>query len=255
MIRLFKVLDLYIIPGMLILIWVELYFTSGVKGVGSAGMGLGFLAVLFLYWIYRQLRVHASASRMAAVGDAAELIELSDREIVRKMSARTRLPFRIYRAIGLEQRGDHAAARQALDELDLTTISTSRRRTWGTIVASTRIQIAVAEDDAATARKIYDTQLAPVLAGVGGAGAAVLFGEAEALVLYAEHDYDRARPIFEKLAKDIRISSATRALCKHYLGRIADDPKLLAEAAKLAPKTWLAQNAPTSASPAPSPET
>lgn len=261
--KLLKALDTFIIPTLLVVTWLILVVTSDVHGVAAGVVLVAFLMVMFLWFTYRELRVHAAAARMAANGEPEELLALADQQIARRLTARSRVPFHIYRSIAQEMAGDRAAAEKALEAAELGRLRGQGRSSWTVLHASQRIGLAADAGDAAKAREILEQELRPSVGSVSGAGAVVIASECEARVLFAEGKLDEAQKIFEKLGKDIRLGQSTRALCRYYVGKCleARDPEAakaaFAEAAKLAPRTWMAaaQKLPTSANPAPSAET
>jgi hypothetical protein len=206
--RLLAVLDNIVIPGILVLTWVILYLTSNVRGIAAAVVAGAFLMVVFLYVTYRELRTHAGASRMAANGEADDLLELADRQIARRWTERGRLPFHIYRSIALEAKGDLVGARRALEP------AAAARGSWAVLRAAQRVGLA---PHPAEARAIYEEELVPAVRAAPGAGSEILAAEAHAKVLLGEGRFEEARPIFEKLAKDVRVGATVRARCRENI--------------------------------------
>lgn len=240
-----RALDTWVIPLVLVLTWAMMFATSNVTGVASVVTLLTFGLVLLLWASYRELRVHASASRMAAQGEPTELLAIAERELARRKTARSRAPFHIYRSIGHQLRGEWEDARRALDAAELTRLTERKRRSWSILWTAQRINLLAEEGDAAGARKILEGELLPALARVPGAGPKVLADESEARVLLAERRFDAALPTFEKLAKDMRLGPSTRALCRYYAAQCLEtiEPAAAREAfldaARIAPKTWI----------------
>ena len=243
--RLLRALDTWVIPGFLLLTWLLLFLTSNVRGVAAVVTLIAFGLVVVLWATYRELRVHASASRHAAQGEPEELLALADRELGKRLFPRSRVPFHLYRSIAHQLRGEWGQARAALDASDLARMGSRARRTWGILHAGQRINLLAEEGDAAGARRVLEQELLPHLRFVPGAGAKVIADEAEARVLLAEGRTDAALLTFEKLATDVRLGPATRALCRYRAGQCVEarDPAAaraaFAEAARLAPNTWL----------------
>lgn len=241
---LFRLVDRWVVPFVLGLTWVLLIATSDVSGVAVVATLFGFAIVVVLYAAYKELRVHAAASRHAAQGDPDELLALAEREIASRWLPRSKVPFHIYRSIALQQKGQLDEARVALTAADLDRLGGRSRRSWGILHAAQRINLLTEAGDAAAAREVLERDLEPHLRYVPGAGAEVIGAEARARVLYAEGKLDEALPIFERLGKDVRLGPSTRAVCRWYAG----DP----DAQKVAPKIALPQKRPTSATPTPS---
>jgi hypothetical protein len=235
---------------------------TGVSGVPRAMVLLAFVLMLGIYFLVRSLRTHATLSRLAAVGDAAELVRRADIQIRGALGpgrfvGRSPAPFYIYKAIGLWLGGDDAAAEAALAQLDAPThrgvAGIARRsrlsRTWQLLHDTTLLRILCLRGDAATARALWDQRLVGQLGGIGRL-ADLERREAEALLAWAEGDDAVCVERSRKLANDIRLASAPRALY-HYLAGAAlersGDPTAaaphLSEAVELAPETFISARA------------
>jgi tetratricopeptide (TPR) repeat protein len=241
----FRIVDSLVIPLVLVLTWVILVLTADIRGLPLIVTLLAFGMVMLLWATYRELRTHAAASRMAANGEPDQLLALADRELARRLWPRGKVPFHLYRSMAYALAGDGDEARRALDATHLDLLGSRARRQWGILHAAQRIALLGEAGDAAAARRALDDDLRPMLRFVPGAGAAVIAREAEARVLFAEGQLDDARPLFEQLAKDVRLGPAPRAIARHFAARCvaASDPDaargMFEEAARLAPKTWV----------------
>jgi hypothetical protein len=244
--RLARALDTWVIPLVLVLTWVMLFASSNVRGIPAVITLFAFGLVVVMWRAYRELRVHASASRHAAQGEPDELLALADKEIARRWFPKSRVPFHIYRSIAYQQRGEWAQARKALEAAELAKMGSRTRRSWGMLHDAQRINLLAEEGDAAGARRVLEDQLLPALRFVPGAGARVIADEAEARVLLAERRFDAALPTYEKLAKDVRLGPSTRGLCRYHAAECLEtiEPAAAREAfldaARIAPKTWIA---------------
>lgn len=265
--RLLGVLDRYLVPVVLTLTYLAFVVTAEMAALPALVTLFVFAFVLLLWSVFRELRIHADASRLAANGEPEALLALADRELGRRILAKSAVPFFIYRSLAYQLRGDWAAAEQALAETRLDKLGSKTRRLWALLHAEQRVSLLARAGDAAAARVVLEGVMAEYLRFVPGAGAQVIGREAEARVLFAEGKLDDARTSFEALAMDIRLGPAIRAQCHHFIARCvqASDPvaarAAFAEAARLAPKTWMGaaaaadQKLPSTASPTPSPET
>jgi hypothetical protein len=217
--RLFQFVDSWLAPGILLTTWVLMYATSNMHGIAVVVTLGAFIVVVALWAGYRELRVHAAASRHAAQGEPDELLALSEKEIGRRWTAKRRAPFHLYRAIALQQRGAWSEMRAALASPDL-----DRPGAWSKLRAALRVAALVEQGDVAAARSLLDRELADVRDSA-------VAREATARVLIAEGRAAEAAPMLEALSKDVRLGPAPRATAKALLAR--------------------AQNAPVSTSPAP----
>lgn len=257
--QLLGILDRYLIPVVLTLVYLAFVATSDMATVPALVTLFVFAFVLLLWSVFRELRIHADASRLAANGEPEGLLALADRELGRRLLAKSAVPFLIYRSMAHQMKGDWAAAEQALDDARLEKLGSKTRRMWSLLHAEQRLALLARKGDAVAARKLLEGVIAQYLLFVRGAGAEVISREGTARVLLAEGKHDEARPLFEALARDVRLGPAIRAQCHHAIGQCLEADgdaegaaAAFAQAAKLAPKTWMAQKAPVSASPTPS---
>ena len=82
--RLFQFVDSWLVPGILLTTWVLMYATSNMHGIAAVVTLGAFVVVVALWAGYRELRVHAAASRHAAQGEPEELLALAEKEIARR---------------------------------------------------------------------------------------------------------------------------------------------------------------------------
>jgi len=248
--KLFKFVDSWLVPGILILTWVLMYVTSNLHGIAAVVALAAFGVVVALWAGYRELRVHAAASRHAAQGEPHELLELAERELGRRWRARRRVPFHLYRSVAHQQLGEWEESKAALGHPDLAGIHEGPRG-WQVLYAAQRVALVAQSGDAKQARHLYDSEL-------GAVAESLVAREARARVLIAEGKEAEALPILEQLRKDIRCGPAARATSRWLMSRCLDDAEArraaVREAAHIAPKLWFAladQNAPVNARPAP----
>jgi hypothetical protein len=227
--------------------------TSEARGI-AVWVALGaFLVVMGLWLAFRRLQMHASATRLIGAGQADEVIELARGQLEWRRTERGKAPFRIYLAWGYLLRGDldeadrvlgqAAPGRAALDRLWATAkiAALVERGTGGMSPVRT-----VEPDTVGEARRVYDRHIAPLLVGAPAPAVKLLADEASAKLRFAEGDAAGARPIFEKLCKEIRLGPASRAMAHWYAARCAlvtgdraGAAAHLDKAAALAPKTFL----------------
>jgi len=242
----FRILDSWFVPVLVGVAYLGLIGTSDMSPAISI-VTLVFMGLILLLWSgFRELRLHAIASRHAAVGEPDELLVLADKQIAGRMRAGGRVPFQVYRAVAFELKGDREAATAALAAVQFDLLTPKSRRGWTALAAATKVNLLAQADDAAGARRAFEDELRVAMKGVPGPGAEIILREAEARVLLVEGKHDDARAMFEVLAKDIRLGPATRGACKYFIGKCleATDPaaaqEAYAAAAKLAPRTWIA---------------
>jgi hypothetical protein len=237
---------------------------SNASGVARALAMLAFGLMLAVYFLVRALRTHATLSRLAAVGEADELVREADRQLRGALGpgrfvGRNPAPFYVYKATGQWLRGDDAEAEATLAQVETApaagggAAALSRRsrlsRTWQLMHDTLRFRILCLRGDAAAARALWDGRLAAQLGGIG-AVVDLERREAEALLAWAEGDDAACIERAKKLANDVRIAVAPRALyhflagsALHRSGDHAAAMQHLAEAVTLAPQTFIGERA------------
>ena len=101
------------------------------------------------------------------------------------------------------------------------------------------------------ARAYYDEVLVPLLRGETGIGAGIIGRQGAALRQFLDEDFAVARESFVKLANDVRLGPAARAIarfdagrCAAALGDAATAAVDTAAAAELTPQLWFAPRSP-----------
>ncbi len=208
-----RVISSWMVPVMMTVAYLFMMFTSrrsddsAQTWVARGWMAIGLILVYVVWGMFRFLTTNAALSRAVAVGDADRLLEIVDAKLGRK---RRPGALWIYRAIGLELRGDHGDALAALDRAAQARSLNQRQRA---LAANVRIAVLVEQGEAAAARDVFDRELATAR----DPSAAL----AEARILWAEHD-PQAPARFAKIVDDIRAGAAVRADAHRYLAKIAD---------------------------------
>lgn len=205
-------------------------------------------AFAFLLWTTaRELRVHATASRLGAIGEPDQLIELADTQLARRRSARRRVPFFIYKALAHSMKAEWDEATKILEDIDFGSLRGNARRTWQFLYYNNLLACRLFTGRAEDARKIYEEHVAPFAEMVKSPGTELTARESRAKLLFFEGERDEAAEIFSALTNDIRIAQASRAHYHHFLAAIADDrgdadiaARHRAEAEELAPNVVFA---------------
>ncbi len=212
--------------------------TSESDNTAKAWMGTAFLFVLVVWWIFRITTSTAALARAMSVGDPERILELVP---AKSKTASARMQ----RAFAYEMRGSWAEAIESA-----ATVREAPRATPDVIgaAAAVRVGALVESGDAAGARAVYDAELARALVTPGShhelARSARL---ASGRVAWAEGDLDAASVAIERVMRDVRSGAAARAIAHAYAARIAEARGDVtaatthrAEAARLAPGSWMA---------------
>ena len=228
------------VPVVLVGAYLFLIYTIGASFTVSMFALLLLGIALVLWFLFRELATHAAISRLISVGEPDEVGSRARNAIDHRFTRRGKLPFRVYEAVGLGQRGQWHESLAALAE-----VGPDAAVAWRLAASAARIAAQTELGDAAAARAVLDQEVAP-LAPKAGAPAQVLMRECEARVSYAEGARGVARPLFRAIADDVRIGPAQRAAARFYLARclVADGDRdaarlELEEARRLAAKTWV----------------
>jgi hypothetical protein len=215
-----RVISSWMVPVMMTAAYLFMMFTTRRADdepqtwVARGWMAIGLLLVYVVWGMFRFLTTNAALARAVAVGDSDRLLEIVDAKLGRKERPS---PLWIYRAIGLELRGDHAEALAALDRVR--SLNPRQRA----LAANVRVAALVEQGKVSEAREVFDRDLAALRDP-----AATL---SEARILWAEHD-PKARDRFAKIVDDIRAGAAQRADAHRYLSKIAEADGDAATAAK-----------------------
>jgi hypothetical protein len=223
-------------------LYAALVSTAGAGAVASVIAALFFIGVLMMYLGLRRLRVHASASRLASIGDPDQLLALVERELPRRLLTGTRMPLYIFRAMAYNLLGNWDRARQALNDAGIRPGQRSTR-SWHLVWAAADIHTRTGSGDAIGARQSYVALVMPFRRLVPAAGVELIAIECEARILLAEGNPAAARVCITPLIKDIRLGAGVRAQLRAILaqaaaaeGDVAGAAEHAAAARKLAPK-------------------
>jgi hypothetical protein len=237
--------DAVIVPIALMLLFLTFVWSTNAGGVAQVVAALFMFAVVGLWLGFRRLRVHASASRLAAIGDPAGLLALADEELGRRLRSTSPAGLQVYRAIAHNLAGRPAEARLALDASG---IRPGDRGTasWHLLWASAEIDARTRLGEVAAARATFDRVVARYPRTVGAGGLDVIAAECEARVRLAEGDAAGARTLVAPYLKDIRLGPGARAQlfaivagCERALGDDAAAATAAAKARELAPQCVL----------------
>ena len=201
----------WLIPLMMTGAYIVLIATSEVDVQGAAWEAIAFLFVLILWFLFRMLTEHAALARAVDLGAAEEIIELSDFQIQRRRSARSRMPYHVYRALAFDILEDWPAA---LAEIDKAQAAGNWRPLAMTVKASALAAIGKAKE----ARALFDAELAgrPITRVMQ---VDILTRLADARIKLAEGDRAGADQTLTRLADDVRAGSGIRARAKALLAR------------------------------------
>ena len=211
-----------LVPIGLTIIYVMFIITADAQGA-SLIVAIGFfLFVMFLWFTFRRLKLHASASRLAGVGDPDALLALVARESPRMLTEGARRPLHVHAAIAHNLRGDFAAARRELDISGLLAPRQGRlSRGWIALAAATDVTTRSEQGDLAGARASYERGVVPFVALAPFGGMELVARECEARLRLLEGDAAGARERLAPLTKNIRLGDATRAQVHALLARAA----------------------------------
>lgn len=240
-----RVLTTWGVPVIVGLAYVGLVRTSAIHGWIQLVVLVVLVAVALLWFMFREMAVHAALARAAAIGDAADVSRRAAEQVARRWTAKARMPFVLYEAIGHELRGDWAAALATLDQARPQLGAPTSP--WGLVAARTEIAAQLALGKPEAARAAYAASFGAARAAPGSP--AELFArEGQAKLQLADGDAAAALPTFLALSREIRLGPAARAValvhaarCQAALGDAAAAAATLATARPLAPGMWTAQ--------------
>ncbi len=240
-----------IAPVVLASLYAVLMLTSQAGRTAEIVAAMFFVAIIGLYFGVRRLRVHASASRLAAIGRPDQLLELVARELPRRLTAGTRAPIHVFAAMAHNLLGEFAAARRSLDDAGIVP-GTKALRSWQFLWAVADVHTRTASGDAEGARRTYARAIQP-FRGIAVGGVELMAIEADARIRLADGKAAEARELVAPMVKDIRLGPAARGQLHALISRAAaaagDDAAATAhadQARALAPRCALVAVAPAS---------
>jgi len=234
-------IDTVIAPIGLATVYAWFIYTSQAGRIAEVMSGMFFVALIWMWFWMRRLRVHAGASRLAAIGRPDELLAMVDKELARRITHGTRAPMHVFAAMAHNMKGDPAAARKSLEASGITP-GGKYQRSWQFLWAAADIHARTALGDVEGAKKTYAKAIAPMRA-MAMSGVELVALEAEARIKLAEGDAASARKLVAPLVKDVRLGPGARgqlhALLAQAATKAGDSEAAathLAEARKLAPQ-------------------
>lgn len=233
--------DMWIAPIGLATVYAIFIWSSEPSRIAEVIAGMFFVAIIAMWFWMRRLRVHAGASRLAAIGRPDELLAMVDKELARRITHGTRAPMHVFAAMAHNMKGDYAAARKALDEAGITP-GDRRDRAWQFLWGAADIHARAAQGDIEGAKKTFAKAIAP-MRPMATSGIELVALEAEARIKLAEGDGAGARELVTPLVKDVRLGPGARGQLHALLAQAATKAgdreaaaQHLAEARKLAPQ-------------------
>lgn len=195
----------------------------------------GGAVVLAVWFLFRGLAAHAAISRAIAVGEPDDVVTRARHAIDHRFTRRSKLPFRVYEAIGLGLRGQWEQSLEVIDAIG------DAPAKWRLLAGVAQIAAATELADRERARKAMD-EVTPLASRLGRA-ADLTLRECRARVRFVDGDLAGAGPLFKALSDDIRLGPAPRAAALYYTARCTEDTEeartLYERAMGLAPKTWI----------------
>lgn len=237
--------DMWIAPLGLATVYAIFIWSSEPSRIAEVIAIMFFIAIIAMWFWIRRLRVHAGASRLAAIGRPDELLALVARELPRRLTQGTRAPIHVFAAMAHNMLGQHVAARQSLDDAAIVP-GGKQQRGWQFLWSAADVHARAAQGDLEGAKKTFAKGIAPMRPMAGGIELVAL--EAEARIKLAEGDAAGARELLAPLVKDVRLGPGARGQLHALLAKAAqaagDDAAAathLAEARRLAPQCVVAQ--------------
>lgn len=231
--------------AMVLLVALILRWSGGLTPQALAA-AVALAALTFYLGARRARQTLARIQYHLAVGEPDKLLALVDRQLRHRRSPAARGPLLVFRAAGQSMQGDWEGALATLDEVDPEAMPEPGRAVWQFGYWGARFGCLVFTERIEEARRVLEQHIEP-LAGteeLRHAGDAVTAARAE--LAFCDGEYERARPIFERLVADGRVPPASRAVFHYFLGRIADEEgeggqarRHFSRAVALAPRTWI----------------
>ncbi|MBL9017617.1 MAG: hypothetical protein JNL83_25735 [Myxococcales bacterium] len=214
---LWRALQVWGVPVGMGIAYAMLIWSAETDTTGKAWMTIGYAFVLVIWFVLHYLMTTAALARAIDVGDAAKLMEVSDRNLRARRGDAARAPYLVARGIAHELTGAHAEALAALDEAKLSALPAGARAAWQLRAASTRVAALVGLGKTADARTVLDAELRPDAPHPAHSDAALLAALSAGRVLAAEGKRDAATAKLAAVIDDVRATGAMRSAAKAVL--------------------------------------
>lgn len=203
----------WLVPLMMTGAYIVLIATSEVDAQGAAWEAIAFAFVLVLWFLFRLLTQHAAMARAVDLGAADEVIELADFQLQRNKSARSRMPYHVFRALAFDILEDWPAALAELDK-------TKPQGNWRALAMTVKVSALAATGKTGEARALFDAELKgrPIMRVMQ---VDILTLLAEARLKIAEGDREGGAAVLARLSDDIRAGSGIRERAKTLLAKNA----------------------------------
>lgn len=223
-----------------------LYLSQSDAGTGTkVVIGLVCMGGLILWFTVRNLRLHTTVNRLAALGRPEEMLEVVEAELATSRSAQVQVPFSVYKATALSMQGKWAEALELLERVAPARIIGAPGRTWRFLHANQRMTCLAFVGRVEEAETVMTEELEAFAIAVRSPATQVIVDEARAKLAFFKERYDESRERFAKLLSDQRIMPSSQAMYHYFLARIAeasgsgDAAEHRARAAELAPATFM----------------
>lgn len=211
--------DTWIAPFGLATVYAVFIWSSKPGAVAQVVAAMFFVSLIAMWFWIRRLRVHAGASRLAAIGRPDELLAMVATELPRRITHGTRAPMHVFAAMAHNMLGDFAAARRSLDEAGITP-GDKRNRSWQFLWGAADVHTRSAVGDVEGAKKTFAKTIAPMRPMSGGIE--LIACEAEARIALAEGDPAAARERLAPMVKDVRLGPGARGQLHALLAQAAE---------------------------------
>ena len=228
---------------------------SGASTATKVVIGVVCMVGLLLWKAVRNLRLHTTVNRLAALGQPDAMLDIIEPELASSASAAVRLPFSVYKATALALRGNWAEALDLLERVKPEGVRGAPGRTWRFLHANQRMICLCFVGRVDEAEAVLTDELEPFAVAVRSPATQVIVDEARARLAFFKERHDESKERFSALLEDERLVPSSRASYHYFLARIAelsgspDDQASAAKhrerAAKLAPATFMGTPRPT----------
>lgn len=179
-------------------------------------------AGLLIWASVRNLRLHTTVNRLAALGLPEAMLKVVEAELATSKSAQVQVPFSVYKATALAMQGKWAQALELLERVQPKRVVGAPGRTWRFLHANQQFTCLAFLGRVDEAEAVLKDELEPVAIAVRSPGTQVIIDEARAKLAFFKDRHEDSKKGFETLLADTRLMPSSKAMYHYFLARIAD---------------------------------
>jgi tetratricopeptide (TPR) repeat protein len=230
---------------MLVAIFAVLLCANVGNGVKIAVAVLASLIVGVLL-VALDVRMTLGILRDLKSGRPSKVLDAVDALLPGRLTARSKAPLLIYRAVALSLQGKWGEALEILGRIEHDGLPRIGNNAWRLFYLAACFDCFVFSKQLERARSLFQTRLEPLARSVGTGATEVLLDECRAILLFLDGASEEAQRLFAGLLDREDVPVVSVAYCQFFLGCIREErgdrsaaDLCFEQARRLAPETFL----------------